>query len=57
MAYRPKHQHSSTELLSNVRRARRFAERYGVDDSNPADFMDQPPEQQADWDSLLNRIK
>jgi hypothetical protein len=39
MASRNQRTHSSHELLSNVRRARRFTEHYEIDHSNPAEFM------------------
>jgi hypothetical protein len=57
MASRNQRTHSSHELLSNVRRARRFTEHYEIDHSNPAEFMNQTTEQQADWDNLLSQIK
>jgi hypothetical protein len=57
MASRKQRTLSSHELLSNVRRARRFTERYEIDHSNPAEFMNQTTEQQAGWDNLLSQIK
>lgn len=54
---RQKRLHSSREQLRNVRRARRFTERYGVAEAHPDDYMKMPAETKADWDALLDQIK
>lgn len=40
----------------HVRRARQFAERYGQDTVNPADYLPLSDNQEA-FDDLLSRIK
>jgi hypothetical protein len=42
------------EARANVRRAKQFTERYGLDESNPADFM--PPTDEH-FDDLLRHLK
>lgn len=54
MAIRPQRSHSLHELRFNVRRAKRFAERYGVDEAHPDDYQNPPP---SDFQRLLNQIK
>ena len=57
MASRLRRTHSSQELLSNVRRAKRWAEKYGVDEANPDEFIEGLASSSDQFDDLLSRIK
>jgi hypothetical protein len=57
MAARQRRVRSLDEAWTNVRRAKELAERYGIAEANPADFLYQAPEQAADWDDLLKQMK
>jgi hypothetical protein len=52
-----KRTHSWQETHANVRRARELAERYGLDEAHPADYIDANHHTPSDWDNLLNQIK
>jgi hypothetical protein len=54
---RLKRTHSWQETHANVRRARELAERYGLDEAHPADYIDANHHTPSDWDNLLNQIK
>jgi hypothetical protein len=56
VASRQRRTHSWQEARSNVRRAKQFTERYGLAESNPAEFMMPAADQQL-FDDLLRRIK
>jgi hypothetical protein len=56
MSSRARRTKSWRETHSNVVKAKRFAERYGVDDAHPDDYIPLSV-QQPDWDDLLNKLK
>jgi hypothetical protein len=41
----------------NLRRARQWAERWGLDAAHPAEYIEPIQEQPPDFDDLLSRIK
>lgn len=48
---------SSNETLMHVRRARQFAEKYGLDHVHPSEYIEPIQQQPADFDDLLSQIK
>lgn len=57
MAARFKRTSSRTETLMHVRRARQFAEKFGIDEAHPAEYIEPIQQQPADFDDLLSQIK
>jgi hypothetical protein len=41
----------------HVRRARQFAEKYGLSDAHPSEYIEPLQQQPTDFDDLLSRIK
>lgn len=56
MTARPKRTRSWERAQAHIARVRRFAEKYGLNDARPDEYMS-PSSQQDDWDDLLKRIE
>jgi hypothetical protein len=57
MAARLKRTRSSDETLMHVRRARQFAEKYGLSDAHPSEYIEPLQQLPTGFDDLLSRIK
>lgn len=57
MASRAKRVSSWDEPLENVVKARQFAERFGLSEAHPSDYLDPLSKDEAkDWNDLLNKL-
>lgn len=58
MASRAKRVNSWNEPLTNIARARRLAERFGLSEAHPSDYIDSLPWQEAKvWEDLVSKME